>query len=173
MPSFTQLKNRLIASFTSRFPALAHRIAGSYSPRSTAGEIPWTPLNKPIEQCRVALVTTAGIHHRAQPPFNMQDPDGDPTWRELDGTCLFDDFLITHDYYDHRDAERDPNIILPLDRLRELVAEGRLRALARIHYSFMGHIDKGHIATLVECTAPQVASRLKKDQVDLVLLTPA
>jgi len=62
---------------------------------------------------------------------------------------------------------------LPLDRLRELVNEGLLGGLAKTHYGFMGHIDGPHIITLVEKTAREVAQRLKADQVDLVLLTPA
>jgi len=37
----------------------------------------------------------------------------------------------------------------------------------------MGHIDGRHISTLVETSAPEVARKLQKDQVDLVLLTPA
>jgi D-proline reductase (dithiol) PrdB len=37
----------------------------------------------------------------------------------------------------------------------------------------MGHIVAEHIRTLSEKTAREVADRLKKDQVDLVLLTPA
>lgn len=63
--------------------------------------------------------------------------------------------------------------MLPLDRLDELVADGLLGSLSPRHFGFMGHIDGGHIPTLVEKKAPEVARSLKKDQVDLVLLTPA
>jgi D-proline reductase (dithiol) PrdB len=37
----------------------------------------------------------------------------------------------------------------------------------------MGHIDGRHIATLVSQSSRQVAEKLKRDQVDVVLLTPA
>ncbi|PLX74080.1 MAG: hypothetical protein C0614_12190 [Desulfuromonas sp.] len=173
MPSLTRLKNQLVTGLASRFPSFARKIAGVYAPDSSTGEIPWTPLRKPLTDCRIALVTTAGIHHRHQPPFNMDDCDGDPSWRELNGTTLLNDFTITHNYYDHSDAERDPNIIFPIERLREFASEGRIGQLATRHYGFMGHITGRHIATLTGISAPQVAHHLQNDQVDLVLLTPA
>lgn len=171
--SLQRLKNRLIARLAGRFPALAERLVAGYQVRASAQAIPWTPIAKPLAQCRLALVTTAGVHHATHPPFDMQDAQGDPSFRELDGATIEADFRITHDYYDHRDAERDLNIVLPLARLREFVAEGTLGSLAERHYGFMGHIDGPHIATLSEQTAPAVAALLKAAGVDLVLLTPA
>ncbi|MHB1398781.1 MAG: glycine/sarcosine/betaine reductase selenoprotein B family protein [Trichloromonadaceae bacterium] len=171
--SLQRLKNRLIARLATRFPALAERLVAGYQAQASAQAIPWTPMDKPLSQCRLALVTTAGVHHGAQPLFDMQDAQGDPSFRELDGRSIEADFRITHDYYDHRDAERDLNIVLPLARLREFVAEGKLGALAERHYGFMGHIDGPHIVTLTEQTAPAVAARLKAAGVDVVLLTPA
>jgi D-proline reductase (dithiol) PrdB len=173
MSFFARLKNRLIAKLITRFPALSRRFTAAYSPQESREDTPWVPFTTPLRECTVAVVTTAGIHHRSQSPFDMQDSDGDPSWRELDGASLFDDFLITHDYYDHKDAEQDPNIILPPDRLNEFADEGRIGSPAKTHYAFMGHIDGPHIATLVNKTAPEVAQRLRQDQMDLVLLTPA
>jgi len=170
---FTSLKNRLIAKVITRFPALARRFTDAYQARESSGEIPWAVLNKPLSQCTLAVVTTAGVHHRDQPPFDMQDREGDPSYRELDAANIGADYLITHDYYDHRDAERDLNVVLPLERLRELVAEGVLGALAKRHFGFMGHIDGRHIPTLINRTAPEVARRLRDDGVDIVLLAPA
>lgn len=173
MGTLARLKNRVLARLTTRYPRLAQRFAAAYQPAENVGEIPWTAPAKPLREAKLALVTTAGIHHADQPPFDMQDQQGDPSFRTLNGGTLFDDFLITHDYYDHSDARKDPNIILPLDRLRELVNEGLLGSLSATHYGFMGHIDGPHIVTLVEKTARDVVKRLKEDQVDLVLLTPA
>src|SRR5438093_578258 len=51
--------------------------------------IPWTPLSKPLNQCRFALVTTAGIYDKArEPPFDAgrekREPMwGDPTYRRI------------------------------------------------------------------------------------------
>ncbi|WP_033423381.1 glycine/sarcosine/betaine reductase selenoprotein B family protein [Geopsychrobacter electrodiphilus] len=168
-----RLKNRFLARLTTRFPALAQRFIAAYQPQETEGAIPWVQPAVSLRQAKLALVTTSGIHHRNQLPFDMGDVDGDPSYRVLNGEELFYDFQITHDYYDHTDAEKDPNIIFPLDRLRELVSEGVLGRLAQTHYAFMGHIDGRHIATLLDKTAREVAERLKADEVDLVLLTPA
>lgn len=173
MSTFSRLKNQTLARMATRFPALAKKFVESYQPQESSGAIPWAAPAKPLQQAKLALVTTSGIHHRDQTPFDMLDSYGDPSYRKLDGEKLFDDYQITHDYYDHTDAHKDPNIIFPLDRLRELVSEGIIGSLAADHYSFMGHIDGPHIDTLVGTTAKEVAQELKKDRVDLVLLTPA
>lgn len=172
LSGYSRLKNIFIAKLVGLFPGLGRKLAAGYQPAANPGEIPWTPMGKALKNCRVALVTTAGIHHRDQAPFDMQDPDGDPSFRLLNGRADWSDFKITHDYYDHADADRDPNIILPLDRLREFVAEGVVGALADRHYSFMGHIVGRHLPTLIEKTAAEVAGLLKEDRVDLVLLSP-
>jgi D-proline reductase (dithiol) PrdB len=169
----SRLKNRLIAKLITRYPGLAQRFITAYEPWESGEAIPWTPPRKPLSECTLALVTTSGVHHHGQPPFNMQDSEGDPSFRAIDGATIGEDYRITHDYYDHSDAEKDLNIIFPLDRLRELQQEGVIGRLADTHYSFMGHIDGRHIATLIGQTARQVADRLCRDDVDLVLLTPA
>jgi len=168
----SRLRNQLLARLATRFPALAKKFTDSYKPRASEGGIPWTPPSVPLHQAKLALITTAGIHHRHQTPFDMVDSDGDPSYRELDTATLFDDFVITHDYYNHSDADKDPNIILPLDRLKELVDEDILGSIAATHYSFMGHIDGPHIDTLINRTAVEIAQKLRADNVDIALLTP-
>jgi D-proline reductase (dithiol) PrdB len=172
MITLSRIKNQQLARLATRFPTLAKKFTDSYTPRTSDGDIPWTLPSPPRHQAKLALVTTAGIHHRHQVPFDMKDSNGDPSYRELDAATLFEDFIITHDYYDHSDADRDPNIILPLDRLKELVNERVLGSIGATHYSFMGHIDGPHIDTLLKHTAVQVADKLRADGVDIVLLTP-
>lgn len=166
-----RLKNRFIAKLLTRFPKLLDRIAQKFS---WTGDsiVPWTPVTKPLSASRVAIVTTAGVHLRTQKPFDMLDKMGDPTYRELPSGSKKDEYTITHDYYDHKDAERDLNIVFPLDRLRELRKAGEIGSLSDVNYGFMGHIDGPHVDTLIKKTAPEVASRLKKAGVDVVLLTP-
>jgi D-proline reductase (dithiol) PrdB len=118
-------------------------------------------------------VTTAGVHLKSQEPFNMDDPDGDPTFRAIPTDAPRADLTITHKYYDHSAADRDINVVLPLDRMRELLAKKRIGGIAPLAYGFMGHIDGPHLKTLLENTAPDVARRLKEDRADAVLLTPA
>lgn len=37
-------------------------------------DAPWTPLTKPIRQCRVALVSSGGFYAKGQPSFVDNDP---------------------------------------------------------------------------------------------------
>jgi D-proline reductase (dithiol) PrdB len=135
--------------------------------------VPWTSLARPVRECTVALVTTAGVHLRADPPFDMTDPDGDPGFRVIPADAPRSAVTITHKYYDHTAADRDLNVVLPVDRLRELAAGGRVGAVAPRLYSFMGHVDGAHVRTLMETTAPEVARRLRAEGAEAVVLTPA
>ena len=168
-----RIKNQLIAKVITRFPSLAQRFITAYQPWESGEPAPWTPVTKPLSECRVALVTTSGVHHKSQQPFDMQDSEGDPSFREIDKATISENYLITHDYYDHSDAEKDLNIVFPVDRLRELQDEGIIGELASRHYSFMGHIDGHHIATLVNQSAREIIEKLRQQAVDVVLLTPA
>jgi D-proline reductase (dithiol) PrdB len=164
--------DRMLARFFTRYPFLVERWArkGRFV---TNIDIPWATFTKDLEECRVALVTTAGVHLRWQPPFNMEDKDGDPTFREIPSWVDSEDLRITHNYYDHRDADRDINVVFPIERLRELEGDGIIRKVAFRHFSFMGHIMGQHLKALIEKTAPEVAKLFKRDGVDAVFLTPA
>jgi D-proline reductase (dithiol) PrdB len=135
--------------------------------------VPWAPMDKPVRQSVIALVTTAGVHRRADPPFDMNDPDGDPSLRVVPIDAPRDELTITHKYYDHSAADRDLNVVLPVDRLRELAAAGVVGGVAPRVYSFMGHVDGAHVRTLMATTAPEVARRLRADGAEAVVLTPA
>ncbi len=135
--------------------------------------VPWTPMDKPVRESVIALVTTAGVHRRVDPAFDMTDPDGDPSFRVVPIDAPRGDVTITHKYYDHSAADRDLNVVLPVDRLRELHAAGQVGGVAPRVYSFMGHVDGAHLGTLMETTAPEVARRLRADGAEAVVLTPA
>ena len=135
--------------------------------------VPWAPMAKPVRESVIALVTTAGVHRRADPAFDMTDPDGDPGFRVIPVDAPPAEVRITHKYYDHSAADRDLNVVLPVDRLRELAAAGLVGGVAPRSYSFMGHVDGAHVRTLMETTAPEVARRLHADGAEAVVLTPA
>jgi len=164
-------KNRVIGKVITQFPNLSKGFTDSYEPLESK-DVPWTTVTKPLSDSRIAIVTTAGVHHKAQQPFNMNDPEGDPTFREIDINKPLSDLMITHDYYDHSDADRDINVVFPIERLKEFEQEGISGNVANKHYGFMGHIDGQHIETLINEQAPEVAGRLKTDNIDVVLLTP-
>lgn len=168
---FNRFKNRLIASVLTRFPSLADRVAQGIDPLKFDAT-PWAPVVKPLAQMTVALITTAGVHLKTDQPFDMNNKSGDGSFRVIDSGIPAGDLVITHDYYDHSDADRDVNIVFPLDRLRELTASGVVGAVAKRHYGFMGHIEKEQIEKLIRQSAPEVARLLKEDGVDAVLITP-
>jgi D-proline reductase (dithiol) PrdB len=124
MNSFSKFKNRYIAMLSSRFPFLTKAMTHGFSSVESTG-VPWAPPEKLLAESKVALVTTAGIHHKPQSPFDMGDPNGDPSFRTIDMSRPLIDLMITHDYYDHTDADRDINIVFPIQRLWALKREGR------------------------------------------------
>ena len=166
------LPNTLVVQAFRRVPWLASRWAKRHQ-FVEGREIPWTPVRKPVAESVVALVTTAGVHLKSQEPFDMEDPDGDPSFRVIPKDAPRSDLTITHKYYDHSSADRDINVVLPLDRMREFVAAKRIRGIAPFAYGFMGHIHGRHLRTLIEASGPEVARRIKRDGAEAVLLTPA
>jgi D-proline reductase (dithiol) PrdB len=168
----SDLANRVAVQLFRRLPWLGALWARRH--RFVEAEtVPWAPLRKPLRECVVALVTTAGVHRRADPPFDMDDPDGDPSLRVFPVDAPPVDLTITHKYYDHAAADRDLNVIVPRDRLRELRAEGRIGGIAPRVYSLMGHVDGRHLGTLIAVTAPRLAEALVIDGADAVFATPA
>ena len=45
--------------------------------------VPWAPLKKPLDQCRLALVSTAGFVLPGQTPFDKSIRGGDYSFREI------------------------------------------------------------------------------------------
>lgn len=166
-----RLKHQTIAKMITRFPTLAASFINAYTPWESE-DIPWTPASLPLQRAHVALVTTAGVHHRDQKPFDMLDPNGDPTFRLIDRRRILSDYVITHDYYDHSDADKDLNVVFPLERLLECESAMNIGRVADTHYSFMGHIEGPHIYSLITLHAREIARQMKATGVDIALLTP-
>src|SRR5256886_14807955 len=100
-----------------------------------AAVLPWAAPRVPFHHGRIALVTAAGVHPRSAPPFDMENPRGDASFREIPGDVAASQLMITHDYYDHAAADRDVNTVFPLERLRELAPLG-VRVAPR-HFRFI------------------------------------
>jgi D-proline reductase (dithiol) PrdB len=129
---------------------------------------PFVKPKKSLDRSRLALVTTGGVHVPDQPRFDIDDPAGDCSYREIPATA--NDLTWTHAYY-RPDEGSDLDAVFPLETLCRLVRDGVVGELAPRHFSFMGAIHDP--APLVESTAPEVAGKLVEDQVDVVLLTPS
>ena len=131
------------------------------------GPAVWTTPTKPVSQMRFALVTTAGLHYRDDPAFELADA----TFRPIDGRENPNNLVMSHSSvnFDKGGFTEDVNTVFPLDRFRDLVEEGVVGSLADVHYSFMG---AGLLPSAYEGSAAQVAGLLKQDKVDAVFLTP-
>jgi len=137
--------------------------------------VDWRPgavLSKPLPEARIALVTTAGFYRPDQAPFDDSHQAGDCSYREIPADTGLDELRTGHtsDAFDRSGIERDKNLALPLDRLRELSAQGCIGPVAPRHFSFMGAIVAP--GRLIAVTAPEAAAKLREDRVDGVLLTP-
>lgn len=132
-------------------------------------EIPFVRPEKPLRECRLALVTTGGVHIPEDARFDIDDPFGDCSYREILNSA--DVLTWTHAYYAPERGGEDLDSVFPLWTLRALEAEGIIGELNHRHFSFMGAIHEP--TPLVERTAPEVARKLAYDGVDAVLLTPS
>ncbi len=132
--------------------------------------IAWASMRKPLAECMVALVSTAGVHLKSQPAHNVLDPHGDASFREIPEDTLASDLAVDHTHYDTTDANADPNCVFPIDRLHELAAMKVIGSVAPMNFGFMGFIPDGRL--LRDTTAPIVAERLLNEGVDAVVLTP-
>lgn len=134
--------------------------------------VPWTPLAKPLAECRLAIVSSAGFVLRGQEPFDKSVRGGDYTFRSIPNETDVSDLIDEHrsKSFDHAGLVRDPNLAFPLDRARELVESGRVGSLASAHLSFMGSITAP--GRLVGEAAPEAVSSLVRDAVDVALLVP-
>ena len=144
-------------------PAQAKRLAELECP--DFGTRPWVS-GPPLSERHVAIVSSAGLVVRGETPFRGRDAD----YRVIPADTRPEDLLISHISinFDRTGFQEDWNVVFPLDRLRELAAEGKIGGVARTHYSFMGATDP----VQMEHYAREVASRLKQDRVDAAILSP-
>lgn len=134
--------------------------------------VPCAPMRKPLAEARIAVVTSAALRLPSQPPFDDAIRGGDCSLREIPGDADVSSLLESHrsETFDHRGLYDDPNLGLPLDRLRELAAAGGIGSVAGRHFSVMGSITAP--GRLVRDTAPAIARGLAAEGVDAVLLVP-
>lgn len=130
---------------------------------------PWTPIVKPLAESKVALIASGGIYGKDQPLFNSIK--NDLTFREIPWDADAKDLRISHDFYDHADAEQDVNCVFPIERLRELQQDGFIGKLSEVHFTFMGRIFKK--TSLLNEMIPHLISRLQELSIDLAFLVPA
>lgn len=120
----------------------------------------------PLSRRRIAILTSAALHPRGTPPF----PPGSKEVRELSAEMPASDILMSHVSinFDRSGFSRDINVAYPIDRLRDLAAEGIVGAVSDVHFSVMGSTDP----STMDDTVAAIAARCKQEGVDTILLCP-
>jgi D-proline reductase (dithiol) PrdB len=132
---------------------------------------PWTPVTRPLRASRIGVVTTGGLYRAGvDGPFDGHAPEGDVSFRTLPADVPIQRLSIAHEHFAHAAAEADMNTIFPLDRLRELQADGLIGGLTDVHVSIMGYCTQA--ADLAERTAPAIAAALHAAGADAALVVP-
>jgi hypothetical protein len=127
--------------------------------------IPYTPFRGPLEDSTIMLVSTAGVHHKDDPPFIS---DGDTSFRTIPADARSGDLRVADTHYDHAGVDADLNCVFPIDRLYELAEERRIRAVAEQHFS-LGFSQA--LRELRDDTIPKLVREVERLRPDAVLLT--
>ena len=170
--------------YAARMPGITHRKFVSYIDRTREyygaqgyekpyawarnTQAPFAPLAKPLAQSRVALVTTASPW-REEAPVDGVLRGSKQVWSGE--TATPPERLFTDDLSWDKEAThtRDVESFLPIRRLQELEARGRIGSLApRFHGVPTDYSQR----RTIEQDAPEILARCREDGVDVALLVP-
>jgi D-proline reductase (dithiol) PrdB len=140
------------------------------------GYIPWTPMPKSLSQTTLALVTSAGISLKSDPPFDMEREKREPLWgdrsfRMIPRGTTDKDIEVNHLHINTSYITQDINVILPLTRMAEFEKEGIIGHLAATAYSFYGFQWQNN-DFLKEAIEP-ISKNMELEGVETVFMTPA
>jgi len=140
------------------------------------GNIPWTPMSKPLSQSTIALVTSAGISLKSDPPFDMERERREPLWgdrsfRMIPRETTEKDIDVNHLHINTTYIKQDINVILPLTRMAEFEKEGVIGRLAATAYSFYGFQWQNN-DFLKEAIEP-ISKNMRLEGVEAVFMSPA
>ncbi len=157
-----QLRTRLWHTINERYP-------GSMVRRTDA--VPLAPLPRPISECRLTFVSTAGVQPKGSIPLDSVHPIGDYTFRRVPSDARPEALEIHQLKYPTVGAHRDLNVIFPIERLRELVADGVLGSLTRSFFTFIGYnMDPDRVERQL---AVDIANAVEDEEADIALMCPA
>jgi D-proline reductase (dithiol) PrdB len=126
--------------------------------------IPYTPLKRDLRECRIALVSTSGAYVEGMQPFT----DNDISFRLIPNDTDTRNIRFVPGHFDTAPGAQDPNVMFPLDRLRELLSSGEIGKLSEQHLS-MGLTTE--LRKLKEVVSWEIAAELMKFRPDVVVLT--
>lgn len=154
--------------YKKKIGALYSRLGyGTYSWVINKETPPWQPLEKPLSECRLALLSSGGIYVSGQVAFHFKD---DTSFRTIPREVRTEDLRTSHFAYDMNAARRDPNTVFPIDTLRRLIADGFVGDMTDHAYSFMGGIYSAR--RVKEELAPKLTEQVLAERADVALLVP-
>jgi D-proline reductase (dithiol) PrdB len=145
---------------------------------------PFTRPDKPVGASRLGLLSSSGhfVDGDDPRPFGIEgmtqeeavDRIGDflkiePALSAVPVDTPGERLRVRHGGYDIRGAEADPNVVFPLDRLRELQQDGAIGWLASPAYSFVGACAQ---TPLLKHAAPAWVARFREQRLDAAVLVP-
>lgn len=131
---------------------------------------PWTPFTKKICDCRVALVCAGGLSLKSQDSYDPMSIH-DISFREIPGDSRAEDIVINSAYYKHDDTDEDLNNLFPIQILQEMASNGYIGDLSPVNLICgIGRIFEPELSTFIDEVIPELVNKLKKANVDIVLL---
>ncbi|MEE2781848.1 MAG: glycine/sarcosine/betaine reductase selenoprotein B family protein [Pseudomonadota bacterium] len=121
---------------------------------------------KPLSEAKIAIVTSASLHHEDDDDFAPSDTG----FRQLHRARR--DIVVGHwsPNFDASGVAQDLNVVFPIDRLEELAAKGEIGSVSDVHLAVAG--NQFDLAGIKMDGGPAGAALLNKHEVDVVLLTP-
>lgn len=175
------------ALLVEQFVAWQRRAYGAHldqKAKFTYGDGPFTEVAKPVEECRVALVTSSGhfVDGDDPQPFGVVGMSQDeaeariseflraePTLSVIPNDTPPDRLRVRHGGYPVGAARKDHRVALPIEHLADLARRGVIGEPAPCAYSFVGAASQLRLRDQV---ATEWAETLRAADVDLVLLVP-
>lgn len=125
-----------------------------------------------LAQSRLALITSAGGYLSAnQEPFDAANDLGDYTIRTFPSSTPFEAIAYAHEHYDQTAVKADPQVLLPLRHLEDMVREGLIGELAPSVINYHGY--QPDVERTVNETIPAIVEVAKAEQINAALLVPA
>ena len=157
-----QLRPGLWATINERYP-------GSMITRDDT--VPLALPRKSLARSRLAFVSSAGVQPKGTLPFDVAHPVGNYSFRRVPSSARPQDLEIHQIKHPTSGANRDLNVIFPIERLQELAREGTLGELAQEFFSFIGcNMDPER---LEQTLAEEIAEAVVDQRADIALLAPA
>ncbi|MFY9527700.1 MAG: hypothetical protein WBC04_13590 [Candidatus Acidiferrales bacterium] len=126
-----------------------------------------TPLRKPISESTIGLFGSCGARLPDDPPLGDTE---DISFRLVHRSTPTSKLVVSHMSPVRKWALEDINVAFPLDRLKELEADGTIKRLAHTAVSMVGSIQR--YTELVEQTVPAIKQVYDAQGVDLVFVFP-